>query len=129
MKLYLRNRDELYIIDLEQVLYFEAEDHYAHIYYASGYNTMIPFSLSTIETHLESYPHIIRAGRGYIINTKHIFRLNRIKQSITFLNKAPQEKPNQSEKSIKLPRDVIKDILQKLNELQSYNQNTSGTGN
>lgn len=112
MKLYLHNRDELYIIDLEQVLCFEAEDHYAHIYYASGYNTMIPFSLSTIESHLDSYPHIIRAGRGYLVNTKQIFRLNRIKQTVAFLYTSKENL------SIKLSKEAIKIISQKLNILQ-----------
>lgn len=119
MKLYLQNRDEFYIIDLEQILYFKAEDHYAHIHYINGNSAMIPFGLSTIETQLFSYPHIIRAGRGYLINTKHIFRLNRIKQTIDF------HYTQKENLTIKLSKDAIKIISQKLNALQFDNQDTS----
>ena len=34
---------ELYVVDLDRMLYFEADDHYTHVYYSSGTHFMIPF--------------------------------------------------------------------------------------
>lgn len=42
--------DELYVVDLGQVMYFQADDHYSHVYYASGTHFMLPFGLSKVES-------------------------------------------------------------------------------
>lgn len=34
MKLKLYNRDEIFLVNLDTVLYFKAEDHYTSVYYA-----------------------------------------------------------------------------------------------
>ena len=41
-RLVLKGHDEIFFIDLNKVLYFLADDHYAHVYYASGYHCMVP---------------------------------------------------------------------------------------
>ena len=48
-KLCLSIYGELYMIDLEMVMYLQADDHYTIAYYASGTHFMIPFGLSKVE--------------------------------------------------------------------------------
>ena len=47
MKLKLYNRDEIFLVNLDTVLYFKAEDHYTSVYYAKdtkqGSNNIVVF--------------------------------------------------------------------------------------
>ena len=45
---------ELYVVDLDRMLYFEADDHYTHVYYSSGTHFMIPFGLAKVEAALSN---------------------------------------------------------------------------
>lgn len=78
--------DEVYVIDLSQVLYMQADDHYAHIHYASGGHMMVPYGLSKIEQALaESYleaASLRRLGRKYIVNLRRICRINTMKEQL-----------------------------------------------
>ena len=80
----LSAHDELYIIDLDKVLYLEADDHYTDVHYASGTHFLVPFGLVKIEARLAEMPdarlHILRLGRKYIVNIRRIFRINTIKE-------------------------------------------------
>ena len=86
-RLCLLAHDELFIIDLQRVLYFEADDHYAHVYYASGTHFMVPYGLSKIETELAQKggeaETLQRMGRKYIVNISRIFRVNTITENIS----------------------------------------------
>lgn len=105
MELYLRNRDELYIIDLENLIYFKADDHYTHVYYITEAQILLPFSLSKIESQLSCVSYIIRAGRRYLINTKYIYRINSVKQEICFFNCKGETR------TIKLSKDAVKSVM------------------
>ena len=76
--------DELYIIDLERVLYLQADDHYTNVYYASGTHFLVPFGLVKIEALISNMPavrsHLLRLGRKYIVNTRRVFRINTVKE-------------------------------------------------
>lgn len=78
----LSSHDELYIIDLDRVLYMQADDHYTDVYYTSGNHFMIPFGLGKIEAALtnrfESRLDILRLGRKYLVNMRRIFRINTV---------------------------------------------------
>ena len=52
----LSAHDELYRIDLNQVLYMQADDHYTEVYYASGIHFMVPFGLVRIEAQINVMP-------------------------------------------------------------------------
>ena len=86
-RLCLTAHDEMFIIDLQKVLYFEADDHYAHVYYASGTHFMVPYGLSKIEAALaqkgDEAEALQRMGRKYIVNTRRIFRVNTITETIS----------------------------------------------
>lgn len=109
MNLYLNTRDELYVINLEKVMFMQADDHYTYIYYVSGCKFMVPFGLSKIETLMAKYPDsssfIIRIGRSHIINTKCLTRVNNAKQIIILSD----NKDNNY--TIKVSRTAIKDII------------------
>lgn len=108
MNLYLNTRDELYVINLEKVMFMQADDRYTYIYYVSGYKFMIPFGLSKIETAMTKYPDvssfIIRLGRSHIINTKCLARINNAKQIVVLSD----NKDNNY--TLKVSKAVIKDI-------------------
>ena len=84
--IYFRIYGEIYVVDLAQTMYFKTEDHYTHVYYLSGTHFMIPFGLQDIETEIsnktEHCKYFIRSGRKHILNTKHIFHINTIKQIV-----------------------------------------------
>lgn len=86
MKLCLSVCGELFVIDLEQVLYLQADDHYTHVYYASDVHFMIPFGLSAVETSIkensDESKNLIRVGRKYIVNLKKVYHVNVLKQMI-----------------------------------------------
>ena len=85
----LSAHDELYRIDLDQVLYMQADDHYTEVYYASGIHFMVPFGLVKIEAQINIMPDASlshrRLGRKFIVNTKRIFRINTTKE-LLYLN-------------------------------------------
>ena len=91
-KLILKGHDEIYLIDLDQVLYFLADDHYAHVYYANGYHCMVPYGLSKIENCLQEMEadtsFLMRLSRKYIINTNHLQRVSTVKELIVLLDNA-----------------------------------------
>ena len=67
---------ELYVVDLDSTLYFEADDHYTHIHYASGTHFMIPFGMAKVEAavaeRLGPGAFIVRLSRKYMVNTRRL---------------------------------------------------------
>ena len=85
-KLILSIQGELYIIDLQKVMYLQADDHYTIVYYSTGAHFMVPFGLSKVEAAIaETCPddyRFVRISRKYILNKSHIFHINVIKQTV-----------------------------------------------
>lgn len=104
--------DELYVIDLEQVLYFQADDHYTHVYYASGTHFMLPFGLAKVEAAVaapdaggESF---MRLGRKYIVNTRRVFHISTVKQVLMLSDN------NGNTLSIHIPKPVLRTLIETL---------------
>lgn len=114
--------DELYMVDLDQTLYFMADDHYTHVYYTSGAHFMLPFALARVEERLAllalRQPHPFqRLGRKYIVNLDAVVHLNTAKQSLLLLTATG--------KSVALP--ISKPVLRELIALMSQTHgHTSG---
>ena len=93
----LSAHDELYLIDLNQVLYMQADDHYTEVYYASGIHFMVPFGLVKIEAQITAMPEArtshLRLGRKFIVNTKRIFRINTTKEMLYLSDDAGNSVP------------------------------------
>ena len=82
-KICFNTRDELIMIDPEQIAYIEAEGNYSRVYYITNYKEndfRIPHGISKVEEILGKVGstdcEFIRLGRGIIINRKYIFRIN-----------------------------------------------------
>lgn len=86
----LSAHEELYLIDLDQVLYLQADDHYTEVFYASGSHFLVPFGLVKIEAQIGTLPearlYLLRLGRKYIVNTHRIFRINITKELLYLTN-------------------------------------------
>ena len=89
-RLVLKGHDEIYLIDLNKVLYFLADDHYAHVYYTTGYHSMVPWGLSKIEDCLQEMgadaSFMMRLSRKYIINVNRLQRVSTVKEAIALLD-------------------------------------------
>ena len=103
----------MYVVDLEQTMYFMADDHYTHVYYSSGTHFMIPFGLSEVETEISTNMqhgiYFIRSGRKYILNTRHIFHINTIKQIVIISDSQG------TAHTINLPKNALKILIKSFN--------------
>lgn len=113
MALCLSTHDELYLINLDLVMYIQVEDHYAHVYYTTGTTFMIPFGLSKIEAAIaeqqeEKLSHIFRLGRKYIVNTHSLFHINTIKQTLFVTDM------HGNNHSLKISKEALRKIMGRL---------------
>lgn len=78
---------EIYMFNLDDALFFEADDHYTRIRTVQGVKIMVPFCLGEIEREIRSkfseHNNMIRMGRKYIINYNSVFHMNAIKQTVS----------------------------------------------
>ncbi len=86
-KLCLNLSGEMYMFNLNDIMFFEADDHYTVIRSSFGNKILVPFNLGSIEKKIkENFPwavHLMRLGRKFIINTKCIYHINASKQTIS----------------------------------------------
>lgn len=108
---------ELYVVDLNQTMYFKADDHYTHIYYTTGTHFMIPFGLSKVEDAIPEKQlfckRFVRLGRTYIVNIGCIFHVNAMKQ-VLFVSDS-----RGVNHSIHLPKPVLRTLMGLLDEAVS----------
>ena len=101
----------MYVINLEIVMYFQADDHYSHVYYATGATFMVSYGLSQIETFIaEQHPfqsNFLRLGRKYVINTSFLFHINTVKQ-IILLNDL-----SGTSHSLHIAKPVLRDLIKR----------------
>lgn len=107
--LYLGGHDEMYVINLEMVMYFQADDHYSHVFYASGSAFMVSFGLSQIESFIaKQHPDqscFLRLGRKYIVNMSFLFHINTIKQVVLLTDM------NGTSHSLHIAKPVLRDLI------------------
>lgn len=88
MKLCLNTRDELLIVDLSRIAYFQANGNYTQIMYIKGQQQMIVVGLSKIEEYIkrtwpkEKSSPFIRMGRSLIINQNYLYSINTLRQKL-----------------------------------------------
>ena len=111
-KLCLSIYGELYMIDLEMVMYLQADDHYTVAYYASGTHFMVPFGLSKVETaiaeKLDGDNYLIRLSRKYIVNIRCIYHVNAVKQEVQLVD------AQGSTHSLHFPKPVLRKLIDML---------------
>ncbi len=87
-KLCLNSRDELIIINLDDVAFFQANGNYTQLTYISGQKQLLTVGLSKIEAFLKaatpkSAPgNFVRLGRSVIINKNFIISISVPKQKL-----------------------------------------------
>lgn len=112
--------DELYRIDLSQLLYFQADDHYTNVYYGNGTRFVIPFGLARVEDLIMQMPeasqYLLRLGRKYIVNSNRIFRVSTVKEQIFLFD--DQGKNIQ----LHVSKPVLRNLIDTLKEFHENNR-------
>lgn len=89
LKLCINSRDELFILDLEKVVYMQANGNYTRIVYNEGMQVMVTLGLSKLEGMIKMVvpkdvqSPFVRLGRSYIINQDYLAHIDVLKQRLT----------------------------------------------
>jgi DNA-binding LytR/AlgR family response regulator len=110
--LMIKTRDELLRINIEHILYFEADRNYTKLLLSEGIQFTFAVNIGKVEEMLDAQlsdadTMLIRVGKSYILNKKHILQINLPKQKLLLLAKEGK------------PRELIvpKEPLRALKEL------------
>lgn len=82
-------RDELVKIDLDKLVYAEADGNYITLTFLNGQRIMVSFTLQHLEQliaqsmNAEKKGQFIRIGRKYIVGRQYITQINLLKQTLT----------------------------------------------
>ena len=116
-----KTRNELVKVDINNMIYAEADGNYVYIHMRNGMKLMITMSLQTFESVItktlerENDRTFIRIGRKYIVDKKYITVINVSKQRLV-LTDADRISPI----SINIPKEALKNIKQKLIEEEAW---------
>lgn len=120
-KLCLNSRDELLIIDLEKVAFFQANGNYTQFTYIGGESHLITLGLSKIEEFIrKSWPKemvspFVRLGRSLIINQTFLSGISVLKSKITLSDKATNSY------ILTVPKPLLKMYKEKIHEFYMKN--------
>lgn len=108
------SHNELYLVDCENVLYMQADDHYTHVYYLSGAHFLMPFGLAevteTVYNALKDDRFLVRLSRKYLVNIRAVFHINTVKQVLVLAD------AHGNNISIHLPKQTLRELIQSLAE-------------
>lgn len=85
--LLFNTRDEMTRIQLNRVMYFEADANYTNVFFANGAHATLLTSLVKLEDLIRQImvdnPGVfVRIGKKYIVNSNYIFQINVLKQRL-----------------------------------------------
>lgn len=90
MNITLYNRDELFVVHLESVAYFKAEDHFSRVFYINGTDVLLPFGLADICEYVckcdDPSVAFMRVGRSLFLNLHNVSHVNLLKEKLTFVD-------------------------------------------
>lgn len=87
-KICLNTRDEMLIIDLDKIAFFQANGNYTELTYIEGQKLMLSLGLSKVEEYIKKILPVdrpspfIRLGRSLIINQRFLYSINTLKQKL-----------------------------------------------
>lgn len=87
-KLCLNSRDELLIIDLEKIAFFQANGNYTQLKYIQGESHLLTIGLSKVEEYIrrtwpkEKPSPFVRLGRSLIINQGYLTEISVTRQKV-----------------------------------------------
>jgi DNA-binding LytR/AlgR family response regulator len=121
----IKTRDELLRINIEHILYFEADRNYTKLLLAEGIQFTFAVNIGKIEDMLTAQISnldtiLIRVGKSHIVNKKHILQINLPKQKLLLL--ANEGKPRE----LTVPKDPLRALKDSLEaEVLSSGKKTS----
>lgn len=123
-KLCLNSRDELIIILLDKVAYFQAQGNYTKMCYIHGESNLLTLGISKIEEYIQkAWPLdkpscFIRLGRSLIINQTFLTNINVLKQQVKLSDYDGHEH------FLTVPKPLLKEYKEKINQfyLTGYNE-------
>ncbi len=85
--IYFQTRDELLRIDLQKVVYFEADANYTNVFTINNMRAVLGMNLGKTQELLshqsrENMPVFMRIGKKYIVNTRFICQIHITKQRL-----------------------------------------------
>ena len=85
--IYFQNRDELLRVNLQKVVYFEADGNYTNIYTVNTMKIVVGMNLSNMQQMLsrqtqENMPVFMRIGKKYIVNLNYVYKINPLKKQL-----------------------------------------------
>ncbi len=85
--LYLNSRDELLRLDIQNIVYFEADGNYTNIVSINELKGVVCTNLAQMQKYLsehlkENATIFARVGKKYIINLRHLYSINTLRQSV-----------------------------------------------
>lgn len=87
-KLCLNTRDDMLIIDLDKIAFFQANGNYTQLTYIEGQQQMITIGISKVEEYLKRVipkdkpSSFVRLGRSLIINQSYLYAINMLRQKL-----------------------------------------------
>lgn len=124
MKLKLYNRDEIFLVNLDTVLYFKAEDHYTSVYYAKDTKQFLPFGLSQLEEAIKNQTNssesFVRAGRSHLLNFEKVVHVSVAKETVTMYNNVD------TFVTVHVSRSVVKDLAKIMKDGESKDKSCRG---
>lgn len=115
-KLCLNSRDELLIIDLGKVAFFQASGNYTRLNYILGETHLLTIGLSKVEEYIrmalskDTPSPFIRLGRSLIINQSFLSEINVLKQKLTLSD------CGRHSYSLPVPKPLLKEYKERINE-------------
>ncbi len=112
-----KNRDDLVKIDLDKMVYAEADGNYLYITMQNGLRVMVTMSLIQFEKLIESAVTdtnrgmYIRIGRKYIVDRRYIVQISMPRQKLILSNMAT-DKPV----TLSVPKEALKALKQTMTE-------------
>jgi DNA-binding LytR/AlgR family response regulator len=87
----IRTRDELVRVNTDRILYFEANRVRCKLLIQGGIQYMLGISLGKVDKLLDQQlkakrSELVRVGKSYIINTKHLLQIHLLKQRVLMID-------------------------------------------
>ena len=116
-KLCLNSRDQLLIVDLDLVAFFQANGNYTRMTYIGGTSHLLSQGLSKVEEYLrQAWPKdakspFIRLGRSLIINQDYLSEINMLRQRLVLSDRG------QNNFALAIPKPLLKKYKENIYEI------------
>ncbi|MDY3847890.1 MAG: hypothetical protein SOZ58_06180 [Prevotella sp.] len=108
IKGYIKNRDELLVLHIDNIAYLLADGNYTKIVYIGGIQVVITMGISKVEeiicqqTGDDDSNKFVRLGRSLVINQKFLHHINVAKQKLTLFD------GNKNTLTLQLPKQLLR---------------------